>query len=293
MKTLDEQIKEDEELLRQESEEKLKAQDPEPDPEVEEPEEEEVIEEPSTPEEPAEDKAEIKEDKTAQAVAQLAWELREAKRQLAELNKPKEVKEEKPKAEVPDPEAEPIAHLQHQIAETKKQAEELAQWRKQQEETLEQERFVNAQRSGFQAAESAFRTTVPDYTEVANHMVSSMRNSARLLSPQATDQQISNFVENQILTWAEQAAQQGKQPAQALYEMSKSHFGFVRKAAPVEVKETKPNLEVIEKNRRKSATGLNTGQTSKKGLTLKDVENMSIAEMECMDPGELEELLSA
>lgn len=289
MKTLDEQIKEEEEKLK-ESEEKVEPGAPveEPDPEPAEPEE-------SPAEEPAEEpKPELKEDKTAQAVAQLAWELREAKRQLSELSKPKEVKEEKPKDATPDPDSEPLAFLQHQIAETKKQADELVQWRKQQEEHSEQERFVNAQRTGFQAAESAFRGTVSDYAQVANHMVNAMKVSARMLSPQATDQQIDNFVENQILTWAEQAAQQGKQPAQALYEMSKNHFGYT--AVPKEVtqpKVEKPNLELIDKNRRKAANGISTGQTSKKAMSLKDIETMSIADMDRMAPGELDELLSA
>lgn len=272
-KTLDEQIEEETKLLEEEVVP------------VEEPEEE--VEELTEPEV----KPEVK-DPSNDTIARMAWELREEKRQRAALEKQIE-ESSKPKVETPkapDPEEDPLAYLQWELSETKRKANELSDWKDAQEKTSQQQQFVEAQRTGFKVAESQFAPTVPDYQEACDHMLGEMARSVKLLNPHANPAQVNSFVESQLLSWAEQAAQMGQQPAKALYDMSKSHFGFVKK--PEEEKPVKPDLATIAKNQRKSGNGF-SGQSTKRTKTMKDLESMSVADMDRMDPGELEDLMSA
>jgi hypothetical protein len=267
VKTLDEQIEEDLKKLDEPVEEESTPEEIE----EEEPSEEEAPVEDEPKEEPKKEEPPVDQN----AMAQMRYENSRLKRELEEKNKPKEVREEE---KIPDPNEDPIAYLAWENRKLKEEVGKVSKWTEEQESKRKQEEFYQAQVRGFNIAEEQFKKTTSDYDDVSAHMVAEMRKGFRAIHPFATDQQIDSAVASKILEMAEQAAQAGYQPAGYLYNMSKERYGYKPKEQERPVAR-KPDLSVVDKNKKKSANGL-SGTGSKSALTIEQLEKMSIRDME-------------
>jgi hypothetical protein len=283
MKTIYEQVEEEEKLLEQPVEDAIEETPEEP--------EDEPVEEPS--EQPVEPPAAPVQETPVDnaAYARMRFEASEERRKREAAEEELRKQQSKPQTTEPNKEEDREAWLEWKAQQLEEETKGLKQWKEQQEAERQAREHEEAQIRGFMYAENQFKAVAPDYEDVSNHMISRMSESVRLLNPHADDVAVNNFVKKQILTWAEQAAQQGFQPAQYLYNLGKNKFGYQPKA-PVLTKQERPNLSIVEKNRKKSASGVG-GSSGKSSLTIKALENMSVADMSNMDPEEIDSMLRA
>lgn len=157
----------------------------------------------------------------------------------------------------------------------------------QSEQESEQNKLYQGAIKEFQDIEKKFKATAPDYDQAAEHLKKELTRSISLLNSELSPSQIQGVVTNHILKMAAQAAAGGLNPAEELYRMSKTTFGFVEKKEET----TKPNLKKIDANKRKSSSPLQSG--GKPGsipITLEAVNDMSLAEFAKLTPSQLREL---
>lgn len=292
-KTIYEQIeehKEELEKLADQPAEEIPVEEPPP---LEEPEKE-------TEKEEEEEQPEIKPDPPLdqKAVANAHFEAREAKRRekeaiekaeaaqkrIAELessyNQPK--KSEDPE---PDPEEEPVAHARWEARQARKEAQEAREAVNQLVNRQNQQEQLSAQEQEFADLEQQYMQIVPDYNDVTSHMIRQMAQSAKMLSPTATNQQIGKFVKQQVMTLAEQFKQQGINPADGLYNLGKTHYGYQPKEQEKPAV-LKPDIEKVAKNQKRSASGFGSGASGEANVTLEHAAKMTISELQSLGAAE-------
>ena len=275
------------------------------------------------------DKPEGKEEKlepSAAAFAKMRRELREAKAKAAALESARtapaaaDVKQTVVGDKKADP-ADPEPNKQEQY-------EAWLEWRDRQLEAkaagleakvakidgrLEQQDQERAYAGQFQAAvhefidiENAYRQENPEYNEAIGHGRMEYLRAAKIMHPDKTTAQIETAIDNQMIQFAAQAAVKGLNPAEELYDLCIERFGYVpkdRRIAEPEVKsdnakaisapvaKAKPDLAVIQANKKKSASSLNGGGSGgSQTLTPDDLANMTNAEFSNLSPAQLREL---
>lgn len=265
-------------------------------------------------EKPAADEKKPEADAEKSDVARLAYEAREAKRQLAELQKRLDEKERAEKAEkeaalntaaaASDPEpskdADPDAWLEWRVRQVEKEANvakqkatELEAFTQQREQEFRQQKLIEQATSEFVTLEAKFKEATPDYDDVAEHFVTRIRQDIGLRYPNATEAQINEAARNQLLQIASSYANQGQNPVEALYKLTKERLGYVPKqAAAAASDKAKPDLAKIAANKAKSASGAAAGGgASKPSITAEDAVNMSTAEFAKLSPAEQRRLM--
>lgn len=164
------------------------------------------------------------------------------------------------------------------------------------ERERENQRLEAAAVEEFTTYENEFQAETPDYPQASNHMIQSMAAAVKGMYPNATQKQIGVFVKGQILNLAAQAVKNGLNPAEALYKMSLSHYGYKpgqKQQAKPNVDETKKRLERSADTRKRSANGLGGGgQHSNPGATIEEAAKMSLADFSKLKPGEIDALIA-
>jgi len=278
--TLDEQIIEDTKKLEE------AADKPDQDEEeiVDETEEEtEEEEKPEVKEEPV--KEEPKPEPVKPSIdPETAFQLRDAKRReaekdakIAELMAPKP----EPKAIAPDPNEDPVGYVAFKTAELERKTADLDAWRQSQEREKQSQNQLTAATQELGGYIQRFAATKPDFQDVAVHVEKTLAKVIRADNPGISSADLTKAVDQRVLLMASKAVNAGIDPAAYLYHVGTTEFEYKPKEpeAPKPKAGEKPDLKVVDKNRRKSANGL-SGASGKTGTSIKDLETMSIAEME-------------
>lgn len=285
------------------AEEELKAQG------VDIPEEEEIDEEEEgqpedAKEEPKEEpKPEAKEPPKVEeekpdnsAYARMRWENSQLKKQMAELQASFAAAQkpvEKPVDAEPNKAEEYEKWLEWRDRQTESVAtkaieavEEIKRTQAAERERQESERVFHGAIAEFQGYEAQVKAKVPDYDAAAAHMRGQVERSIKIVNPHYTPQQVERATIDYLLRRAAMAATEGHNPAEALYHTAKSEFGYT--PAPVA---KAPPVDVIDKNRKRSATGqTGAGQSGSVVTTPKEAGSMSLAEFAKLTPHQIAEL---
>lgn len=278
--TLDEQIEEGLKAVEApEVEEKEEVEQEETEePEVKEDSEEETKEEPK--EEP---KPEVKTEVKPTIDPEIAYQLREARRREALLNE-KVAELSAPKKEVkaiPDPNEDPVGWLAHKTAELEEKQRKIDEYVETQEREKQSTQQYEAAKAELTGYAQRFATANPDFQQVAVHVENEIAKHIKAENPGITPQMLTKMVDHKVLSMAGQAVRNNTDPASYIYMVGKEVYGY--KPAPKEEPKPdptkKPDLKVVDKNRKKSANGL-SGSSGKSGVSIKDLENMSIDEIE-------------
>lgn len=213
-------------------------------------------------------------------------------KQIEELKKNAAAKPEEKKADViedPEPDKDDVeAHLRWENRQLRRDTEGLKKWRSEQQqliETQQQERqyqeTVSKAIQNFSRIEQDFSEKTPDYEDASAFMVQKMAQGVQAIYPMATKDQITQFVNNQILSMADGFAQQSLNPVEELYHMAKERYGFTGKKEDAPVK--KASISTIAANKRRSISALSGGGNSKnkidlKGMTPAKLERLTLEE---------------
>lgn len=259
-------------------------------PEVEEQEEEEA-ESPAIDEPEVEKQEEPKEEekpKDAYSFVQMRKEKREKEQEIERLRKElEEAKKPKEEPKQPDRETDYEAWLEWRDQQTEARVAAIeanyAQERRQREAQQQWQAAVNE----FQQYENNFKQRVPDYDDAAEFFNQQMKNLAVLENPTANEAQINAIVAQKILVAASRYAELDLDPAEQLYKLTKERFGF----QPKQEQKSKPNLQKIASNQKKSASPISGGGSPSKGeLSADAVANMTLGEFSRLTPEQLRKL---
>lgn len=236
-----------------------------PEEEIEEPEqlEEEVEQVDDTPEEESVDEVEQVEEKKTPAdhrrerLAAKAAEKQELEALRAEnaalraAPKPevKEVKQDDPE---PDRNTQWAAHKEWEIRQLRNELSSVKETILPTIQQHSQDKLVNSAIQEFKTYESHFSKTVEDYNPAASFLEAKIADSISTLYPSATEAQITQAVNNQLLQMAAQFAAQGLNPAEELYHLAHDK-GYAKATEAVEKKELKPDMKKVMANRSRNA----------------------------------------
>lgn len=261
---------------------------------IEEVESEEEVTEDETPEAPEQPVIEVVEPpKDHKAWADQRRENAALKREIAELAKKLEQPKQSPVNTDPEPvkEEEPLAWLEWDNRRVRKELEELRSSTVPEiEERKAQERKARAA-DEFTQYENRFKTRVPDYEQVGAHAMQQLRISYKNVAPHLSDGKVNEMIAEHILNIASQAARDGLDPAEEVYNTFKGQFGAPR-IVPKEEPVKKLDLDRLDRSRKKSATALvGGGQGGSVPLTIKSaVTDMTNGEFAQLSPSQLREL---
>jgi len=282
MKTIYEQLQEEEaaiEAIVATPEEEI------PDDVVDEPQEEVV--EPEVIEEEAPDPVEpVKEEPKVdnEAFARMRYENSELKRQQREAQElaQKAIEAQKPKVE--DPEPNPQDDMEAYLAWENRQIK--AQLKQTQDQVANIHREKETDKiiaSGVQEVaryEAMIKDTVPDYEGASAFYISGIKQQILANNPNIDPISLNKALTMSVLKTAGTFEAQGINPALAMYNMATLQ-GYKPKVSdqPVEQKPAqRASLETIEKNKKKSASGLG-GSGGKGTLTMESLDKMSTKEL--------------
>ena len=144
----------------------------------------------------------------------------------------------------------------------------------------------------FQTYEAEFAASVPDYNEASEALKIGLKEDIKAENPKLTPAQIEKEYVNRILGYAGAFVKMGRDPARSLYNMAKTDYGYEGKKPETPVLNgKKPNLELIESNKRKSMTPISGAGSGGSGeLTLEDLDKMSNAQLMKLNPEVLKRL---
>jgi hypothetical protein len=251
-------------LAEQEKHQEAKQEaEPEPEPEKE----------PEKAEEPAKE-PEKEEDKRTVPLAALHEERDKRKELQGQMDRFKQdfvdLKESlKPK----EPEPEPIDYNVDPIGATKQKLEALEKVTEETHKTnQEMQQFQEQQRiaTSIKQHEDAFKAQTPDYDDAFNHIINLRTNELKIMG--YNDQQIADTIAQGAFGIGVSALQQGKNPAQVLYEMAKN-YGYKTPEAEPEKKDTTAEKTIEELEKGQEATKkVGAGEAPKEGeLTLAEI----------------------
>lgn len=170
--------------------------------------------------------------------------------------------------------------------------EERVKTRKQEEE----DRVTNAAIEEFTNIEEAYKKQNPDYENAIDFARKKYLDAAKMFYPDKTEKQIEEAIDKQMLAYAAGYAAKGLNPAEELYDLVQEKFGYVKAEAMPEPAEEKPrqevkqrpNLKVVNENRRRSASPLgNGGQGGSIPITKQIAADMSLGEFSRLTPDDL------
>ena len=168
---------------------------------------------------------------------------------------------------------------------------------------------ISRAKDEFRNVQSEYIRRNPDYVNAFKVGYENYTRSLRIAHPEWTNQEIVNTADYRLLLYAGQMAKKGVNPAEAIYDYCIETLGYrpgsvkpaQRQQREEQIEEEvdengdfievsprrevrKPNLRVIEKNKRRSANGLGGGgQGSSARLTRESVANMTLGEMANLD----------
>ena len=172
----------------------------------------------------------------------------------------------------PDYDTDPLGHTKFELGQTQEQLKQI----RERQERSEQERQAYAQQQQYYSAvagevsraESEFSQEVPDYIDAVKHYKSS--RIAQVMAIGYDQQTASQIVQNEAFQIADIALRNGRNPAEAAFEIAKAAGWSGKKQA----KEGAQKIETLQKGV-KASSSLGSGGTPTGKLTIDAVANMS------------------
>lgn len=164
---------------------------------------------------------------------------------------------------------------------------------------------ISRAKDEFRSVQADYIKRNPDYPNAFKVGYENYTRSLRIAHPEWTNQEIVNTADYRLLLYAGQMAKKGVNPAEAIYDYCIETLGYVPgsvKAQPRRAERDedeidddfeevqprrevrKPNLRVIDRNKRRSANGIGGGgQGSSARMTKQNVADMTLGEMANLD----------
>jgi len=206
----------------------------------------------------------------------------------------KKVAEPQKADEDPEPDADDIeGHLRWQIRQQNKQTAELLKWRDEMSQKLAKEdeakqAIIEKQKTyeWLGNLEAEFSKKNPDLEEAMKHMAVKMGEGVKALYPFANDTQINRAVAEQIEKMTNVYQQYQLNPVEEFYNLAKTQYGYNK--APKQ----SADLKSIEKIRKASPTGMNSGGSSR-GVKVNSetARSLTNAQFAALPPEVQEELM--
>lgn len=169
---------------------------------------------------------------------------------------------------------------------------------------LEQEKYQTELRTQAQdelrQIESEYKKSNPEYGEAVKHLVGSMAAGVRAAYPTASQKDIANFMQDQLLRVAGDAHAKGLNPAEVLHNMAYERYGFDPAAKPetpgAKPTESKPDpaarLRKVSRNKKRAASAIGQGgQNTAPYATLQEAAKMPLGKFSKLTDAEIEKLM--
>lgn len=192
---------------------------------------------------------------------------------------------------------------QNASEETKMTLEERFEKREREERAKE---LKNSAIEEFIETEQEFQKETPDYKQASSHMLARMIQGAKFSTPGISNRQAQEFARDQILQIAAQAAHNGLNPAEALYNIAYEHYGYNpelykeeegsnndKKSQREKAQRETKRLEKINKNKKRSASSLaGGGQTRSNVVTSEEAANMDLASFSKLSEADMDSIIN-
>jgi hypothetical protein len=128
------------------------------------------------------------------------------------------------------------------------------------------------------------RKSNSDYDNAITHARAEYTKALKLLNPHITEKQVKATIDRETFLIALECNKRGLSFADTMYDAAIERFGYVKaEAAEIEQPANKPNLKLINSNKKKSASPLEGGGQRPKGkITLEAAADMSPAELQAL-----------
>lgn len=169
----------------------------------------------------------------------------------------------------PEFEADPLNNLKFGVDRTQQEIAQLREWQEQQnaqaQENYQRQQYVSQLQHTVASAETEFAQENPDYMEAVAHYKSVRAKQLSALGYGPQD--VMGLVQNEAYQVAEAALRNGRNPAEAAFEIAKA-AGWVKKQPEVNQK-----METLQKGV-KAASSLGSGGSATGNLTLEALADM-------------------
>jgi hypothetical protein len=130
--------------------------------------------------------------------------------------------------QAPDPNEDPVGALRYQNEQLTAQLQQVIEWRAQQERAAQQQSAYAALTERVNASEQAFRQAHPDYDQASQHLLDAQDRFLQSFYPDPNVR--AQVLRQQATNVLAQAIQQGRDPAQVLYDAARN-VGYTGAAA--------------------------------------------------------------
>jgi myosin heavy subunit len=130
--------------------------------------------------------------------------------------------------QAPDPEQDPMGYLAFQNQQLQQQLAELGQWRQQTEQQRQQVQQYQGFVQAVASSEAAFRQTHADYDQAAQYAMQFEDKRLQAFYPDPATRQ--RVLQMEAANMLQQAMQQGRDPAEVLYQAARN-MGYAGPAA--------------------------------------------------------------
>jgi len=179
----------------------------------------------------------------------------------------------------PDPNADPLGYVNHQLQEERRAREALEKQVREQQGLTEQQRQQAQITTRYSAAAREFHAKTPDFTDAYQHLWKELDQD--LIDQGVADPNVRrNALMQDEIKFAHAMMAQGKNPAEVIYQWSKRR-GFAGKAT--EPAPPMPPEEQVELQNRRNVAARSlseSGGRAPSNVTLKDIANMDADEFQ-------------
>jgi hypothetical protein len=130
--------------------------------------------------------------------------------------------------EPPDPNEDPVGALRYQNEQLSAQLQQVLEWRAQQDRAAQQQSAYAALTERVNASEQSFRQAHPDYDQASQHLLETQDRFLQAFYPDPNVRAL--VLRQQAANVLAQAVQQGRDPAQVLYDAARN-VGYTGAAA--------------------------------------------------------------
>lgn len=196
----------------------------------------------------------------------------------------------------PDHGSQPMEWTAWKIRQQDKQIEQLSGWKSEQDTVKKRDNLKDQAKREVQSFEGQLRPKYADYDDVKNHYARILATSIKIVNPKISDQQLSDAVENRLLTRASELLSEGyENPIEAMYLEARSLGYQPKKAEGDEPKEdVKPDLDKVAALRKRNAgmAGAAGGGSADAHLSPSVVSKMTNAEYAKLKPEQKKRILA-
>jgi hypothetical protein len=182
----------------------------------------------------------------------------------------------KPKIEIPDPDTDPLGAMMHQLNSVNKTVQDLqSKLLEQQQQQTQQQQLAEFQTS-MRNLRDEFVKTTPDFQAAYDHLRTTRTEDMKAIG--IPNDQIQRALLHDELIIAQNAIQQGKNPAEIMYQMSKRHGFNPSSVKPVVQQQPATKLDTIQRGQQ-SFKPISSAPPANDEISLETLKNASEADL--------------